>query len=157
MAEKLIVQACYLCETIIFGRSSVTVRNGWYVHARCDRDFPERGRHTKMAPFPTTFPKYVLDQDSPLPAENRVVEPSNFTHRPYASVKRVTMGRTVFYRHPGSADGTFAPRSSPAMVQEVLDEETGKCRLFIFGPKGQHLDEIEYGDGPCQWSWPPII
>lgn len=66
--------------------------------------------------------------------------------------KKVVMGQVVRYKHPGSLDGTFLPRYSPAMVQEVLDEATGRCRLFVFGPKGQHMDDVECGDGPCQWS-----
>jgi len=30
-------------------------------------------------------------------------------------------------------------------------------RLFVFGPKGQHMDDgLKQGDGPCQWNWPVI-
>jgi hypothetical protein len=71
--------------------------------------------------------------------------------------QKVTMGRMVIYKHPGSLDGKFSPRESPAVVQEVLDEATGLCRLFVFGPRGQHMDEVTYGDGPCQWHWPVMV
>lgn len=66
----------------------------------------------------------------------------------------VSMGRIVIYKHPGSADGKFPSRESPAIVQEVMDAETGKCRLFVFGPLGQHMDVVEQGNGPSQWHWP---
>lgn len=72
-----------------------------------------------------------------------------------ARVQVPDMGRMVRYNHPGSADGKFPARQSPAMIQEVLSSD-GLCRLFVFGPKGQHMDEVSYGDGPSQWSWPPI-
>lgn len=67
-----------------------------------------------------------------------------------------TMGRIVIYNHPGSADGTFPARKSPAIIQEVINEEDGSCRLFVFGPLGQHMDVVKFGDGPCQWNWPII-
>lgn len=67
-----------------------------------------------------------------------------------------SIGRIVIYQHPGSADGKFPPQKSPAIIQAVLDEE-GTCRLFVFGPKGQHMDECKQGNGPCEWSWPERI
>jgi hypothetical protein len=34
----------------------------------------------------------------------------------------------------------------------------GTVRLFVFGPKGQHMDEgLTQGDGPCQWNWPKMV
>lgn len=66
-----------------------------------------------------------------------------------------TIGRIVIYHHPGSADGRYQPTDSPAIIQNVASD--GTCRLFIFGPKGQHMDEgLTYGHGPYQWSWPEI-
>jgi hypothetical protein len=70
--------------------------------------------------------------------------------------QKVSMGRVVIYRHPGSADGKFPARESPAIVQEVIDEEE-TCRLFVIGPLGQHTDIVKKGDGPCQWSWPRMV
>lgn len=60
------------------------------------------------------------------------------------------IGDIVLYNHPGSACGKYAPTQSPAIIQHVFSDET--VRIFVFGPKGQHMDEgIKYGKGPCQW------
>lgn len=69
--------------------------------------------------------------------------------------QKPSIGRIVVYNHPGSADGTYPPTQSPAIIQQVMDD--GKCRLFIFGSKGQHMDVHAQGDGPCQWNWPPRV
>ena len=62
------------------------------------------------------------------------------------------IGDIVIYKHPGSACGKYPPTHSPAIIQAVSDN--GSCRLFIFGPKGQHMDDgLQYGDGPCQWKF----
>lgn len=66
-----------------------------------------------------------------------------------------TIGRIVIYNHPGSKDGTFPATQSPAIVQSVLSDT--KVRIHVFGPKGHHIDEVEQGDGPCQWNWPPRV
>lgn len=66
-----------------------------------------------------------------------------------------TIGCIVIYNHPGSADGKYPPTQSPAIIQNVA--ENGTVRLFVFGPKGQHMDDgLTQGDGPCQWNWPPL-
>ncbi len=60
------------------------------------------------------------------------------------------MGQIVKYNHPGSADGRYPPTHSPAIIQNVSVD--GTVKLFVFGPKGQHMDDkIQYGNGPCQW------
>lgn len=69
--------------------------------------------------------------------------------------QKPSIGRIVIYNHPGSADGTYPPAQSPAIIQGVNPD--GTCRLFIFGPKGQHMDNHVQGDGPCQWNWPPRV
>ena len=67
-----------------------------------------------------------------------------------------TMGRIVIYNHPGSADGKYPPQQSPAIIQNVAAD--GSVRLFVFGPKGQHMDEgLTQGDGPTQWNWPARV
>lgn len=67
-----------------------------------------------------------------------------------------TIGRIVIYHHPGSADGKYPHADSPAIIQNVAPD--GSCRLFVFGPKGQHQDGgLTEGTGPCQWSWPPRV
>jgi hypothetical protein len=65
---------------------------------------------------------------------------------------KVKQGDIVLYNHPGSACGKYPPTKSPAIVQHVF--ENGSVRLFVFGPKGQHMDDhIQFGSGPCQWEW----
>lgn len=68
--------------------------------------------------------------------------------------QKPSIGRIVVYHHPGSADGVHPPQDSPAIIQAVLDVDSGLCRLFVFGPKGQHMDECLRGSVGCQWSWP---
>lgn len=70
--------------------------------------------------------------------------------------QKPSKGRIVLYNHPGSADGTYPPTQSPAIIQDVAAD--GSVRLFVFGPKGQHMDDgLVQGDGPCQWNWPPRV
>jgi hypothetical protein len=70
--------------------------------------------------------------------------------------QKPSIGRIVIYNHPGSADGKFPPQKSPAIIQNVAED--GSVRLFVFGPKGQHMDEgLIQGDGPCQWNWPERV
>ena len=70
--------------------------------------------------------------------------------------QKPSIGRIVIYNHPGSADGKYPPQQSPAIIQNVAED--GTCRLFVFGPKGQHMDDgLKQGDGPCQWNWPPRV
>lgn len=35
-----------------------------------------------------------------------------------------TIGRIVLYNHPGSADGTYPPTQSPAIIQKVYEDKT---------------------------------
>ena len=70
--------------------------------------------------------------------------------------QKPSQGRIVIYHHPGSADGKYPPTTSPAIIQSV--QADGSCTLFVFGPKGQHMDSgLVEGTGPCQWSWPPRV
>ncbi len=40
-------------------------------------------------------------------------------------------------------------------IRDEWISEDGSVRLFVFGPKGQHMDDgLTQGDGPCQWNWP---
>jgi hypothetical protein len=76
--------------------------------------------------------------------------------------QKPSVGRIVLYHHPGSADGKYPPTISPAIVQKVydnpLDPGPDPVDLWVFGPKGLHKDgPLYYGEGPCQWSWPPRV
>lgn len=67
-----------------------------------------------------------------------------------------SIGWIVIYNHHGSTDGKYPLQQSPAIIQHVNDD--GSCRLLVFGPKGQHMDDnLVQGDGPCQWNWPVRI
>ena len=73
-----------------------------------------------------------------------------------ADPQKPSIGRIVIYHHPGSADGKYAATNSPAIIQNVASD--GTCTLFVFGPKGQHMDSgLTEGAGPCQWSFPERI
>lgn len=63
----------------------------------------------------------------------------------------IHIGKIVLYNHPGSACGKYKPTQSPAIIQHIF--ENGSVRLFVFGPKGQHMDDfITEGSGPCQFE-----
>lgn len=65
-----------------------------------------------------------------------------------------SIGRIVVYNHPGSADGRFPPKQSPAVVQRV--NEDGTVELFVMSVYGGLFfnHNVEQGDGPSQWQWP---
>ena|ERR1035437_6500348 len=45
-----------------------------------------------------------------------------------------SIGRIVVYNYPGSADGKFVPKQSPAMVQKVNDD--GTVEIIVFSVYG---------------------
>jgi hypothetical protein len=68
-----------------------------------------------------------------------------------------SIGRIVVYNHPGSADGKFAPKQSPAMVQKVNDD--GTVEMIVFSVYGGIFfnHAVSQGDGPSQWNWPARV
>lgn len=60
---------------------------------------------------------------------------------------------SVVYNHPGSADGKFPPKYSPAIVQRVNDD--GTVELFVMSVYGGLFfnHNVEHGSGPSQWQW----
>ena len=68
-----------------------------------------------------------------------------------------SIGRIVIYNHPGSADGKFAPKQSPAIIQKVNDD--GTVELFVMSVYGgiffNHEVEFSYGapGRPSTWQW----
>ena len=70
--------------------------------------------------------------------------------------KQPSIGRIVVYNHPGSSDGKFPPKKSPALVQKVNDDGTVEMVVFsVYGGLFFNHD-VEQGDGPSQWNWPVI-
>lgn len=71
----------------------------------------------------------------------------------------ITMCRMVQYHRHGSPDGTHKPEPSPAVVVQVLDQKTEKCRLFVMNPNGLYFTDAEFSEKPkpgC-WSWPSMM
>jgi len=68
-----------------------------------------------------------------------------------------SIGRIVVYHHPGSADGKFPPKVSPAIVQRV--NEDGTLELCVFSVYGGLFfnHSVAQGPGPSCWDWPERI
>lgn len=79
----------------------------------------------------------MLEKDHPDAHEIRIRSAQD--HIAKAAIQKPSIGRIVVYNHPGSADGKYPPTQSPAIIQHVAED--GLVRLFVFGPKGQHMDD----------------
>lgn len=141
------------------------------------RMVPVLGDYLVFAPQPTdSDPKATYDYLNPkaifeakydevgLNATNNQMNPSEkwkdagqvAVNSP-VSIPKPSQGRVVIYHHPGSADGRFPPRTSPAIVREVDPDNPYRCQIFVFGPLGQHQDWVDFGGGPSQWTWPSRV
>ena len=68
-----------------------------------------------------------------------------------------SIGRIVVYNHPGSVDGKFPPKQSPAIVQCVNPDGTVEMDVFnIYGGLFSSHN-VKQGDGPLQWNWPAQV
>jgi len=62
-----------------------------------------------------------------------------------------SVGRIVVYNYPGGADGKFAPKQSPAMVQKM--NEDGTVETIVFSVYGIFFNHgVTRGNGPSQWN-----
>ena len=72
-----------------------------------------------------------------------------------------SIGRVVVYNHPGSLDGKFPPKQSPAIVQRV--NEDGSCELFVMSTYGGIFFNHDVVESPIEtpepstWSWPARV
>lgn len=68
-----------------------------------------------------------------------------------------TVGRVVHYMRYGSPGGEHKPEISPAVITKVLDEQSGRCQLFVMNPNGLYFNETPYSEDPKpgHWSWMP--
>lgn len=71
--------------------------------------------------------------------------------------QKPSIGRTVVYNHPGSADGLHAPKQSPAIIQKV--NEDGTVELFVMSVYGgiffnHNVKQVEGEDRASRWEWP---
>ena len=65
-----------------------------------------------------------------------------------------TVGRIVYYKSAGSADGTYPSVERAAIVTNVHSDTC--VDLCVFNPTGLHFNQrVEYGDDPMQWHWMP--
>lgn len=62
------------------------------------------------------------------------------------------IGDIVLYNHPGSADGKFPPKQSPAIVQKV--NEDGSLEMVVFSTYGGLFfnHNVQEGFGPSSWQ-----
>lgn len=66
-----------------------------------------------------------------------------------------TVGRIVYYKTRGSADGAYAPTDFAAIVTGV--HEDGTLSLCTFGVSGLRFEvSVMQGDEPGQWNWMPF-
>ena len=66
-------------------------------------------------------------------------------------LKTPFLGQIVVYNHPGSADGKFPPKQSPALIQRV--NEDGTVEMVVFSVYGGLFfnHAVTEGSGPSQW------
>ena len=89
---------------------------------------------------------------------NMANEQSNGTAIPVSTVKP-TVGRMVYYKARGSADGKFPKVDRAAIVTDVrLDTPVGDTvRLAVVNPEGLFFsDWLSQGQEGGQWDWMPF-
>ena len=66
-----------------------------------------------------------------------------------------TVGRMVYFKTRGSADGVYPPMDFAAIITRV---HTDSCvNLVTFGDSGMRFEHsVNYGDKPGQWDWMPF-
>lgn len=72
-----------------------------------------------------------------------------------------TVGRMVYYKSRGSADGVFPPKDRSAVITDVESEplhpEAPLVRLAVLNPEGLFFsDWLSQGQEPGQWDWMPF-
>lgn len=66
-----------------------------------------------------------------------------------------TVGRIVYFKTRGSADGVFPPRDFAAIVTKVSSDTI--ISLASFGETGMRFEiDVEQGQNPGQWDWMPF-
>jgi len=70
-----------------------------------------------------------------------------------------TIGRVVHYQRYGSPGGEHKPEPSPAIITQIISEETGECQLFVMNPNGLYFNSTPYSEDPKpgHWNWPPRV
>lgn len=66
-----------------------------------------------------------------------------------------TVGRMVYFKTRGSADGVFPPTNFASIITQVHDESS--VDLVTFGVAGVRFEHgISNGQKPGQWDWMPF-
>lgn len=73
--------------------------------------------------------------------------------------QKPSIGRVVHYQRYGSPSGEHLSEPSPAIITQVLDEETLACQLFVMNPNGVYFNPTPYSEQPKSghWNWPPRV
>lgn len=69
-----------------------------------------------------------------------------------------TIGRIVLYQRYGTPGGEHKAEPSPAIITNIINEETQECQLFVMNPNGVYFNPTPFSETPkpgC-WSWPII-
>lgn len=69
-----------------------------------------------------------------------------------------TVGRMVYYKTRGSADGMYPSVNFAAIITNVESNgDTGLICLAVFGPQGLRFElGVEQGQEIGQWDWMPF-
>lgn len=66
-----------------------------------------------------------------------------------------TVGRMVYYKTRGSADGVYPPQDRAAIVTTVNTDET--VNLCVFSDLGVRFElGVKQGSEATQWDWMPF-
>lgn len=71
---------------------------------------------------------------------------------------KATIGRVVHYMRYGTPAGEHKAEPSPAIITQIIDEESQKCQLFVMNPNGVYFNPTPYSEEykPGHWSWMPF-
>lgn len=68
-----------------------------------------------------------------------------------------TVGRIVYYKARGSADGVFPKVDRAAIVTDVETKDVTMVRVCVFNPEGLFFSGwIGQGQEGGQWDWMPF-
>lgn len=69
-----------------------------------------------------------------------------------------TVGRMVYYKARGSADGVFPKKDRAGVITDISETADGKnVRLCVMNPEGLFFtDWLEQGQEGGQWDWMPF-
>lgn len=66
----------------------------------------------------------------------------------------LTVGRNVHYVAYGTPGGEYqAGAHRAAIITEVEDRETGRCKVAVFNPTGIHFNTAPYSEDPKPGTW----